>query len=139
MPPAGGDGGKAYAYDAQTTKVSLTHPANDAGARVYTAYCMHCHGADGRGFAPMFAPLAGNPNVLEKNAASLVNVTLNGTGDLVIQGSPAPFPMPAFADVLSDRQIADVLTFIRAGWNNQAGAVGVAEVAKLRTRTQAAR
>lgn len=139
LPAKGDDGGPAYAYDAQATKVSLSRPANDAGARVYTAYCMHCHGADGRGFAPMFAPLAGNPNVLAKGASSLINVTLNGTGDLVIQGMPAPYPMPAYADVLSDKQIADVLTFVRAGWNNQAGGVGAAEVAKMRTRTQAAR
>ena len=139
LPAKGGDGGPAYAYDAQATKVSLSRPANDAGARVYTAYCMPCHGADGRGFAPMFAPLAGYPNVLEKDASSLINVTLNGTRDLVIQGMPAPYPMPAYADVLSDKQIADVLTFVRAGWNNKAGGVGVAEVAKMRTRTQAAR
>ncbi|WP_321921135.1 c-type cytochrome [Paraburkholderia guartelaensis] len=139
LPAKGDDGGAAYAYDAQATKVSLSRPANDAGARVYTAYCMHCHGTDGRGFAPMFAPLAGNPNVLEKDASSLINVTLNGTGDLVIQGMPAPYPMPAYADVLSDKQIADVLTFVRAGWNNKAGSVGAAEVAKMRTNTQAAR
>lgn len=139
LPAAGGDGGPAYAYDAQATKVSLSRPANDAGARVYTAYCMHCHGTDGRGFAPMLAPLAGNPNVLEKDASSLINVTLNGTGDLVIQGIPAPYPMPAYAGVLTDRQIADVLTFVRAGWNNKAGAVDVRDVAKLRSQTQAAR
>lgn len=139
LPPAGGHGGLPYAYDPQATRVSLARPANDAGARVYTAYCMHCHGTDGRGFAPMLAPLAGNPNVLEQNASSLINVTLNGTGDLVIQGIPAPYPMPAYADVLSDRQIADVLTFIRAGWNNHAGAVGATDVAKLRAQTQVSR
>ncbi|SEK10693.1 Cytochrome c, mono-and diheme variants [Paraburkholderia tropica] len=136
LPPAGGDGAPAYAYDPQATKVSLGRPANDAGARVYTAFCMHCHGVDGRGFAPMFAPLAGNPNVLEKDASSLINVTLNGTGDLVIQGIPAPYPMPAYRDQLSDQQIADVLSFIRAGWNNKRGAVGAADVAKLRGATQ---
>ncbi|POR47941.1 mono/diheme cytochrome c family protein [Paraburkholderia eburnea] len=136
LPPAGGSGGEAYAYDPQATKVSLSRPANDAGARVYAAFCMHCHGVDGRGFAPMFAPLAGNPNVLEKEAASLINVTLNGTGDLVIQGIPAPYPMPPYRDQLNDQQIADVLSFIRAGWNNRAGAVGAGDVAKLRAATQ---
>jgi alcohol dehydrogenase (quinone), cytochrome c subunit len=135
LPASGGAGGAAYAYDAKTTKVSLTRPANDAGARVYTAYCMHCHGVDGRGFAPMLAPLAGNPNVLEKNAVSLINVTLNGTEDLVIGGIPAPYPMPKYAPVLSDQQIADVLTFVRAGWNNGAPAVSADEVAKLRKVT----
>lgn len=136
LPAAGGSGGPAYAYDAKVTKVSLTRPANDAGARVYTAFCMHCHGVDGRGFAPMLAPLAGNPNVLEKNASSLINVTLNGTGDLVIGGVPAAYPMPKYGPVLSDQQIADVLTFIRAGWNNGAPAVGAGDVAKVRKATQ---
>jgi mono/diheme cytochrome c family protein len=119
--------------------VSLNRPANDAGARVYTAYCMHCHGVDGRGFAPMLAPLAGNPNVLEKDPSSLINVTLNGTGDLVIGGIPAPYPMPKYAPVLNDQQIADVLTFVRGGWNNGGSAVTAGDVAKLRKSTQAAR
>lgn len=67
LPAAGGNGGAPYSYDPKATKVSLARPApNDAGARVYAAFCMHCHGADGRGFAPMLSPLAGNPNVLEK-------------------------------------------------------------------------
>jgi alcohol dehydrogenase (quinone), cytochrome c subunit len=139
LPAAGGSNAPAYAYDPKATKVSLTRPANDAGARVYTAFCMHCHGVDGRGFAPMLAPLAGNPNVLESNHVSLINVTLNGTDDLVIGGIPAPYPMPKYADVLSDQQIADVLSFVRAGWNNGASAVSAADVAKVRKATQAAR
>jgi alcohol dehydrogenase (quinone), cytochrome c subunit len=140
LPAAGGNGNPPYAFDPQATKVSLTRPAaSDSGARVYTAFCMHCHGVDGRGFAPMLAPLAGNPNVLEKDATSLINVTLNGTGDLVIQGIPAPYPMPHYAPVLNDRQIADVLTFIRGSWNNRMPAVQAEDVAKIRKATEAAR
>jgi mono/diheme cytochrome c family protein len=140
IPAEGGSGGGvAYAYDARATKVSLTRPANNAGARVYTTYCMHCHGVDGRGFAPMLAPLAGNPNVLETTPTSLINVTLNGTDDLVIGGIPAPYPMPKYAPVLTDQQIADVLTFIRSGWNNGARAVSAQDVARTRKATQAAR
>jgi mono/diheme cytochrome c family protein len=100
---------------------------------------MHCHGVDGRGFAPMLAPLAGNPNVLEKDPSSLINVTLNGTGDLVLNGVPAPYPMPRYAPVLSDQQVADVLTFIRGAWNNNTAAVQTEDVAKMRKATQAAR
>ena len=66
----------------------------------------------------------------------LVNVTLNGTGDRVIQGVPAPYPMQKFASVLDDRQIADVLTFIRNGWGNDALAVSASDVAKLRKAMQ---
>jgi len=134
---AGGTNAPAYTYDPKATAALLQHPANDAGAKVYTAYCMHCHGVDGRAFAPLLAPLAGNPNVLEKDASSLINVTLNGTRDLVIQGIPAAYPMPKYAPVLNDHQIADVLTFIRAGWNNGAPAVAATDVGKLRKSTQA--
>ncbi|MDR5760226.1 cytochrome c [Caballeronia sp. LZ035] len=140
LPAAGGTGAPAYSYDPRATRVSLARPAaSDAGARVYTAYCMHCHGVDGRGFAPMLAPLAGNPNVLEKDASSLINVTLNGTEDIVLQGVPAPYPMPRYAPVLNDRQIADVLTFVRGAWNNNTPAVAPEDVAKMRKATQAAR
>jgi alcohol dehydrogenase (quinone), cytochrome c subunit len=138
LPPVGGNGAPAYAYDAKATKVSLQHPADDAGARVYTAYCMHCHGVDGRGFAPMLAPLAGNSNVLERDPSSLINVMLNGTADLVIDGIPAPYPMPRYAQSLDDQQIADVLTFIRAGWNNNAAAISASDVAAMRKSTEAA-
>jgi len=139
LPAAGGTGAPQYAYDPQATKVSLSRPANDAGARVYTEYCMHCHGVDGRGFAPMLAPLAGNPNVLDPNPTSLINVVLNGSDDLAIRGVPAPYPMPKFAHQLNDRQIADIVTFIRASWNNNLPAVMPEDVAQLRQSTQTAR
>jgi mono/diheme cytochrome c family protein len=139
LPAAGGTGAPAYAFDAGATPALLAHPAGNAGARVYASYCMHCHGVEGTAYAPLLAPLAGNPNVMEKDASSLINVTLNGTQDLVIQGIPAAYPMPKFSEVLNDQQIADVLSFIRAGWNNGAGAVGATDVAKLRKSTQASR
>jgi mono/diheme cytochrome c family protein len=139
LPAAGGTNASAYAYNPKTSMALLAHPAADAGAKVYTAYCMHCHAVDGKAFAPLLAPLAGNPNVLEKDPSSLINVTLNGTRDLVIGGIPAPYPMPQYAKVLNDQQIADVLTFIRAGWNNGAPAVAPGDVAKLRKTTQAQR
>jgi mono/diheme cytochrome c family protein len=74
---------------------------------------------------------------MEKDASSLINVTLNGTHDLVIRGIPAAYPMPKYSPVLNDQQVADVLTFIRAGWNNGAPAVMALDVAKLRKTTQA--
>ncbi|WP_371028489.1 cytochrome c [Paraburkholderia sp. RCC_158] len=131
----GGNGGPPFQYDPEATQALLARPAGDPAGKVYATYCMHCHGLDGKAFAPMLAPLAGNPNVLETNAASLINVTLNGTTDLVIDGLPAAYPMPKFANVLTDRQIADVLTFMRTGWNNRAPAVQPLEVTKLRKAT----
>ena len=46
--------------------------------------------------------------------------------------------MPAFREQLSDRQIADVLTFMRSAWGNRGGAVQAQAVAKLREHTDPA-
>lgn len=40
--------------------------------------------------------------------------------------------MPDFAWRLNDQQVADLVTFIRNGWGNQAPAVSADQVAKLR-------
>jgi len=75
--------------------------------------------------------------VIDSHASSLINVTLNGTRDLVIGGVPQPYPMPAFGKLLNDQQVADALSFIRSNWGNGAPAVAQQQVAKIRKETQA--
>jgi mono/diheme cytochrome c family protein len=122
-------------YDATQTNAALLSPALNSGASVYGTFCIHCHAANGHDKPLQFAPLAGNPNILAQDPTSLINVTLNGTAPLKIAGNTAAYPMPRFKEVLTDTQIADVLTFIRAGWNNQAPAVSESDVAALRKAT----
>jgi mono/diheme cytochrome c family protein len=97
---------------------------------------MGCHGDDGRAYAPYLAPLAGNPNLLELDPSSAINVTLNGSRDLAVSGIPAAYPMPSFKAVLTDMDIATVLSFIRRGWNMQSASVETQAVAKIRRQTQ---
>jgi len=40
--------------------------------------------------------------------------------------------MPAFRERLSDQQIADIVTFVRASWGNRGGAVSARQVSDLR-------
>jgi mono/diheme cytochrome c family protein len=136
LPPTRSDDGPAYAFNPKTTVSMLTRPAGNRGATLYTTYCLHCHGADGRGVAPYLAPLAGNPNLLEKDPSSLVNVVLNGSGQLVIDGVPAPYPMPSYRAVLNDQDIADVLTFTRHSWSNNREPVAASDVQKMRKAGQ---
>ena len=109
------------------------------GEQIYKDFCVACHLPNGAGTAPWLSPLAGNPNMLETSAASLINVTLNGTAadPLVIDGVPAPYSMPAHRTALSDLEIANVLTFTRNTWGNHAPAVSEADVQKLRKQTGA--
>ena len=48
------------------------------------------------------------------------------------------FRMPQFRQQLTDQDIAEVTTFIRNGWGNQAAPVAAAQVAKLRKTTDPA-
>lgn len=105
------------------------------GAKIYSNFCVACHAVNGAGTSPYLAPLTGNPNVLEPNPQSLINITLNGTDPLVIDGKPAAYPMPAHRMALSDAEVADVLTYVRNSWGNQAPVVDVKDVAALRRQT----
>jgi mono/diheme cytochrome c family protein len=131
--PARADAGR-QAYVAGVTAAPSLPAALHSGAGVYAKYCASCHGIGGRGTAPWLAPLAGNPNVLETHPGSLINVTLNGTPDLIIGGRPAPYPMPGFARVLSDQEVADVVTYIRAAWRNDTPGITTRQVAAIRKR-----
>ena len=42
--------------------------------------------------------------------------------------------MPAYADKLSDQEIADVTNYIRNSWGNAASAVSAGQVAKARRK-----
>ena len=39
------------------------------------------------------------------------------------RGNPRPYGMPPFAHVLSDAEVAAVVTYIRGAWGNKASAV----------------
>ena len=62
-------------------------------------------------------------------------MTLNGSLRIVSSEGPATTDMPYFRLLLDDQQIADVLSYIRSSWGNNAPAVSAAEVAEIRTAT----
>jgi mono/diheme cytochrome c family protein len=124
-----------FAYDDKTVKSLQGGEVQQTGAATYLGSCAACHGADGKGQTPFIPPLAGNPAVLDPDAASLVNLVLNGAQPLVIKGVPDAYRMPQFRVQLNDEQIAQVLSFVRGSWGNDAGAVATDQVKKLRPAT----
>jgi alcohol dehydrogenase (quinone), cytochrome c subunit len=105
------------------------------GAQTYYARCSSCHGADGAGKGDLIPPLAGSASALARDSSSQVNVTLNGAGRLVIGGVPDAYHMPAYRNQLSDKEVADVLNFVRQSWGNTGSPVKNEEVAALRAKT----
>lgn len=126
----------AWEYDPSTVDLLSGGGLSDQpGARVYLARCSYCHGRDGLGQGAFLPPLAGASSVVAGHPDSAINLTLNGAGRVVSNGIPDSYRMPPFRVPLSDQDIADVLTFIRSAWGNDAGPVTAGEVADLRERT----
>lgn len=103
-----------------------------AGENVYTVHCGTCHLPTGQGANDMGPPLAGSAIVLAPDPASLINVILYGP-----QLPPAPFhsgrdPMKPLAETVSDEEVAQVASYVRASWGNAAGAVSAEQVAAQR-------
>jgi mono/diheme cytochrome c family protein len=126
---------QAVVYDNVTTEALRNRPTTQPAAAIYASECGSCHGLDAKGFSPYMPALAGNPVVLDEEPSSLINVVLNGSPPLVARGMPDAYRMPQFRQQLSDQDIADVITFIRNRWGNQAPVVSATQVAKLRRST----
>ena len=102
------------------------------GAKLYEQHCAQCHGDDGKGVPNAYPSLAGNRAVLMSQTSNLVQTVLNGGYAPATQGNPRPFGMPPFVLVLSDSDIAAVLTHIRSSWGNQASVVSPLDVNRIR-------
>lgn len=92
---------------------------------------MTCHQADGKGVRNMFPPLSGNEKVTGASAEIIRIVLFGMQGPIVVNGRNYNQPMPP-QSYLTDKQIADILTYIRSSWDNKASAVTTAEVLKAR-------
>ena len=114
----------------------ITGEMERPGAGLFQAFCVKCHKVTGDGEPGKFPKLAGNSIVLSENPASLIHLLLEGSKTAQTRGGHEPREMPAFAKKFSDRQIAEVLSFIRNSWGNKASPVTTREVLSLRHALQ---
>jgi mono/diheme cytochrome c family protein len=119
-------------YDSTTRHALYSGDVTPAGARLYVDNCATCHRTDGRGYGQTFPALAGNPVVNGAAPDSLIRLVLRGSTMPAGRDAPTQFSMPAFESRLSDQDIAEVLSFVRAGWGNQGAAVTAEQVQAMR-------
>lgn len=95
------------------TKTWTIDELKTRGEKVYTANCVVCHQATGKGVPNAFAPLDGSA-VVNGPRADQIHVLLNGQ-----KSGKYPAEMPAWKQ-LSDTDIAAVITYTRNSWSNKA-------------------
>lgn len=109
--------------NAQTITTTASKETLAAGETVYTVHCGSCHLPTGLGDTILGVPLANNAIVQTPDPSSLINVILYGP-----HLPPPPFisdrsRMKMFGKRLSDKDIADVASYLRANFGNTAGEV----------------
>lgn len=97
---------------AQAQETMSKEALMELGAKVY-ASCSACHGANGQGIPQVFPAIAGSP---------IVNGPVDAHIELIMFGK-AGTAMAAFANQLSDEELAAVITYQRNSFGNTAGDV----------------
>lgn len=107
------------------TLADLRAPAPGApadGKTVFSANCVACHQATGKGLPGVFPPLDGSEWVLGDERI-LANILLHGvSGEITVAGATYKGAMPAFKR-LSNAELAAVASYVRAEWSNKAAAI----------------
>ena len=102
------------------------------GKTVYQTRCVSCHGASGQGMPPDYPQLASNQSIQMEQAVNPIRMVLNGGFPPGTAGNPRPYGMPPFAQVLSDDEVAAVVSYIRGSWGNHGTAISADQANELR-------
>ena len=111
-------------YQADTLKESV-----ERGKSVYEGNCVSCHMADGNGLEGAFPPLANTGRLADKK--KLVGIIVNGmTEPIKVNG--VEYTLEMMPLVLTERETADVLNYIRNSWGNKNPEITVDEIKRLK-------
>lgn len=95
------------------------------GKTVYETYCMSCHQENGNGIEGAFPSLVKSGNLVDKNR--LVQIITKGMrGPIEVKGVKYNGEM-AGVD-LTDKEVADVVNYIRNSWGNKAPLIKASDV-----------
>jgi mono/diheme cytochrome c family protein len=118
-----------------TVKAAPEAPAQH-GMVLYATQCATCHQSGGAGLEGHFPPLAKDSVVNAKDPTEMTKSVLYGVSGRAINGQNYAVAMPPFAASLTNKEIADVETYIRTSFGNNAPPVPTSHV-RLVKRTHA--
>ena len=128
------EGGEQTVTSHDETEAMLANAdVSRPGALDYLNNCAACHLSSGKGYRETFPALAENPVLNAEDPTSVIHIILNGATIPPTAKAPTDFAMPAFANRLSDKEVADLATFVRSSWGNSGKAVTPDQVGRVRS------
>lgn len=103
------------------------------GGLGYAQFCADCHRQDGAGVSQIFPSLAQNPTVSDQDPSTLIHIMLTGWKTAETKAHPRVYTMPAFTR-LSDREVAEIVSFVRESWGNRPQPVTANAVKTMRAQ-----
>jgi mono/diheme cytochrome c family protein len=105
----------------------------DRGKKIFAANCQTCHQANGLGVASQYPPLAGSEFTIGGSRRPAMIVLKGLQGPVTVKGQQyGAAVMQPWEKTLTDQKIADVLTYERSEWGNNASPVTAEQIAALR-------
>jgi len=101
------------------------------GEKLYTQHCLTCHQSNGKGVSGLNPPINNTEYVTGEKDRLLKIIIYGSNVGLVVKGSTYSNAMPAFG-ALSDLQIANITSYIRSSFGNNAEAITEEEVSAYR-------
>ncbi|MDB6152120.1 MAG: Copper oxidase [Chthoniobacteraceae bacterium] len=106
----------------------------ERGAKIFTEKCQLCHQPSGQGAPPVYPPLA-NSDWFKTNRERVIKALCEGlSGPISVNGQNYSNVMPA--QMLDDKQVADVLSYVGNSWGGEAPGFTLEEVRAARSKTQ---
>ncbi len=114
---------------------AIDEAVHERGAQVFTMTCIACHGVDGGGVPSVFPPIDGS-DWLTGAPELPIRIVLHGLmGPVKVKDETFNNVMAPLGPLLNDQQIADVLTYVRQSWSNDAAPVTPDQVKAVRAAT----
>lgn len=118
---------------AQSIPAAELAPRLERGRELFVKTCFVCHQFNGAGVPGAFPPLA-RSDFLTGNLEAAIKAVVEGlSGQIVVLGKKYNGAMPP--QVLNDEEVADVFTYVLNNWGNPGGALTVADVKAVRSRS----
>jgi mono/diheme cytochrome c family protein len=121
----------AMAADPVAAPAQAPNDSRPAGQKLYARYCLTCHQADGGGVPNMQPPIVGGSWVKGDPKSLALFVLTGGFNSAERKDSAVDNVMPGFPQ-LSDEDLAEILSYIRAKFGGGASPVTATEVAEAR-------